>query len=161
MLIFIFELQNRFLKSILKSFYAFKYDFWWRFGCLRVIVDTFATFWKHLETFRGKKNFRFFSNFFKQFLLEFGFKMKQKLRWKIRKCEFFKNEALNWKFAWVTVLGYMLTLSDDCGDSPTMKLAMPPASNSAHKKHGFQSLSEPPMLQSWFSSPKIDFWKLF
>ena len=120
----------------------FKYGFWWRFGCPRVIMDAFATPWKHLKAFGEKKNFRIFSTFFKHFLLRFSFKMKQKWRWKNRKCNFFKNEALNWKSATVKVLGYMLTVSDDCEDPPTMKLAMPPASNSPHEIHGFQSLSE-------------------
>ena len=93
-------------------------------------LEAFGDIWR-------KKIFRFFSTFFKQFLLDFGLKMKQKLRWKNRKCGFFKNEALNWKSASVKVLGYMLTVSDDCGDPPSMKLAMPPASNSALEKHGF------------------------
>ena len=90
-----------------------------------------------LEAFGDISRKTFFSNFFKQFWLDFGFKMKQKWTWKIRKCEFFKNEALNWKSALVKVLGYMLSLSNDCGDTPSMKLAMHPASNSAHEKHGF------------------------
>ena len=129
--------RNRFLKSIFKSFHTFKYGFWLRFGCPRVIMDAFATPWKHLEAFGEKKVFRIFSSFFKHFLLHFSLKMKQKWRWKNRKCNFFKNEALNWKSATVKVLGYMLTVSDDCEDPPTMKLAMPLASNSPHEIHGF------------------------
>ena len=156
-----FEVQNLFLKSILKSFHMFKYGFWWRFRCLRAIMDAFATPWKQLEAFGEKKIFRIFSTFFKHFLLHFSFKMKQKWKWKNRKCNFFKNEALNWKSATVKVLGYMLTVSDDCEDPPTMKLVMPPASNSLHEIHGFQSLSKPVQLQSWFSSSKIGFWKVF
>ena len=55
-------------------------------------------------------------------------------KWKM---QFFKNEALNWKSATVKVLDYMLTVSDDCEDPPTMKLTMPVASNSPHEIHGF------------------------
>ena len=102
-----------------------------------MIVNTFATPWKHLETFGEKLIFRIFSIFFKQFWLDFGLQMKVEWTWKIQKFEFFKNEALNWKSASVKVLGYMLSLSDDCGDPPSMKLAMPPASNLPHEKHGF------------------------
>ena len=37
----------------------------------------------------------------------------------------------------VKVLGYMLIVCDDCDDPPTMKLAMPLASNSPHENDGF------------------------
>ena len=53
------------------------------------------------------------------------------------KMQFFQKWGLNWKFATVKVLGYMLTVSDDCEDPPTMKLAMPLASNSPHEIHDF------------------------
>ena len=130
----IFKPQNRFLKMSFKWSHTFKYGFWWLFGCPRVIGITFPSTYKLWEPFGEKNNFRIF---LKQFLLHFSLKMKQKWRWKNRKCNFFKNEALNWKSATVKVLGYMLTVSDDCEDPPTMKLAMPLASNSPHEIHGF------------------------
>ena len=79
-----------------------------------------------------------FSIFFKQFWLSFSLKVKQKWSWKNRKSDFFKNEAINQKSGTVTLLGYVLTVFQDCGDPPDLKLAMPAASNSAHEKHGFQ-----------------------
>ena len=96
------------------------------YGCICDLMEAFEGIWR-------KKSF---SNFFKHFLLHFSLKMKQKWRWKNRKCNFFKNEALNWKSATVKVLGYMLTVYDDCEDPPTMKLAMSLASNSPHENHG-------------------------
>ena len=54
------------------------------------------------------------------------------------KIRFFKNKAFNQKSGTVKLLGYVLTIFRDCGDPPDLKLAMPPASNSAHEKHGFQ-----------------------
>ena len=93
---------------------------------------------KALEKFWRKKNFDFFSIFFKQFWLSFSLKVKQKWTWKNRKSDFFKNEAFNQKSGTVKLLGYVLTVFHDCGDPPDLKLAMPPASNWAHEKHGFQ-----------------------
>ena len=151
--------RNLFLKSILKSFHTFKYGFWWLFGCPRVIGNTFPTTYKLWEPFGEKNFFRIFLTFFKQFLLHFSLKMKQKWIWKNRKSDFFKNEALNQKSGTVKPLGYVLTIFHDCGDPADVKLAMPPASNSAHEIHGFYSPSELLELQSSFSSPKIDFWK--
>ena len=103
---------------------------WSDYGCICDLLEAFGGIWR-------KKVFRIFSTFFKHFLLHFSLKMKQKWRWKNWKCNFFKNEALNWKSATVKVLGYMLTVSDDCEDPPTMKLAMPLASNLPHEIHGF------------------------
>ena len=107
----------------------------------------------------AKKKFSIFSNFLKQFLLHFSLKMKQKWIWKNRKSDFFKNEPLNQKSGTVKPLGYVLNVFHDCGDHPDLKLAMPPASNSAHENHCFYSPSELLELQSSFSRPKIDFWK--
>ena len=124
-------------------------------GCLGMPFRPPTRFGKDL----AKKKNRFFSNFLKQFLLHFSLKMKQKWIWKNRKSDFFKNEALNQKSGTVKPLGYVLTIFHDCGDPPDMKLAMPPASNSAHENHCFYSPSKLLELQSSFSSPKIDFWK--
>ena len=143
----------------LKCFHTFKYGFWWLFGCPRVIVNAFPTIYKLWERFGEKIFFRDFSNFLKQFLLHFSLKMKQKWIWKNRKSDFFKNEALNQKSGTVKPLGYVLTIFHDCRDPADVKLAMPPASYSAHEIHGFYSPSELLELQSSFSSPKIDFWK--
>ena len=85
--------------------------------------------------------------------------MKQKWTRQNRKSDFFKNEVLNQKSGTVKPLDYVLTIFHDCGDPEDVKLAMPPASNSAHEIHGFHSPSELLELQSSFSSPKIDFWK--
>ena len=112
-----------------------------------------------LGTIWRKKYFSNFLDFLKQFLLQFSFKMKQKWIWKNRKSDFFKNEALNQKSGTVKPLGYVLTVSHDCGDPPDLKLAMPPASNSAHENHCFYSPSELLELQRSFSSPKTYFWK--
>ena len=143
----------------LKWFHTFKYGFRWLLACPRVIGNTFATTYKLWERFGEKKIFRIFSTFLKQFLLHFSLKMKQKWTWKNRKSDLFKNEALNQKSGTVKPLGYVSTVFHDCGDHPDVKLAMPPASNSAHENHGFYSPSELLELQSSFSSPKIDFWK--
>ena len=139
--------------------HTFKYGFWWLFGCPRVIGNTFPTTYKLWEPFGEKNIFRIFLTFLKQFLLHFSLKMKQKWIWKNRKSDFFKNEALNQKSGSVKPLGYVLTIFHDCGDPADGKLAMPPASNSAHEIHGFYSSSELLELQSSFSSLKIDFWK--
>ena len=61
------------------------------------------------------------------FLGYFSFESEAKLRVKILKIRFFKNEALNQKSGMVKVLGYVSTVSDDCGDLGNVKLAMPPA----------------------------------
>ena len=124
-----------------------------------MIGNTFPTIYKVWEVFGEKKFFWLFSIFFKQFWLSFCLKMKQKWKRQNRKSDFFKNEALNQKSGTVKPLGYVLTVFHDCGDPPDLKLAMPPASNSAHENHCFYSTSELLELQSSFSSPKIDFWK--
>jgi len=124
----------------LESFHMFKYGFWWLFGCPKVIGSTFPTTYKPWERFGEKKIFEFFQLFLKQFLLHFSLKMKQKWTWKNRKSDFFKNEALNQKSGTVKPLGYVSTVFHDRGDPPDLKLAMPPASNSSHEKHGFQEL---------------------
>ena len=67
---------------------------------------------------------------------------------KNRKSDFFKNEALNQKSGTVKPLGYVSTVFHDRGDPPDLKLAMPPASNSAHENHGFYGLSWLLELQS-------------
>ena len=139
--------------------HTFKYGFWWLFGCSRVIGNTFPTTYKLWELFGEKNIFRIFLTFLKQFLLHFSLKMKQKWIWKNRKSDFFKNEALNQKTETVKPLVYVLTVSLDYGDPPDLKLAMPPASNSAHENHCFYSPSKLLELQGSFSSPKIDFWK--
>ena len=61
------------------------------------------------------------------FLRYFSFESEAKLRVKILKIRFFKNEALNQKSGMVKVLGYVSTVSDDCGDLGNVKLAMPSA----------------------------------
>ena len=85
-----------------------------------------------------------FSIFSWPFLLQFYAKTKPKLlekskkrSWKTRKSDFFKNEAFNQKSGTVKLFGYVLTIFRDCYDPPDLKLAMPPASNSTHEKHGF------------------------
>ena len=120
--------------------HTFRYGFWCFFGCPRVIGNTFPTTYTLWEPFGEKNIFRIFWTFLKQFLLHFSLKMKQKWIWKNRKSDFFKNEALNQKSGTVKPLGYVLTVFHDCGDSPDLKLAMPPASDSPHEKHCFQEL---------------------
>ena len=123
----IFKPQNRFLKMSLECFHTFKYDFWWLFGCSRVIGNTFPTTYKPWERFGEKKFFRIFSTFLKQFLLHFSLKMKQKWTWKNRKSDFFKNEALNQKSGTVKPLGYVLTVFHDCGDPPRLETGNAPS----------------------------------
>ena len=53
------------------------------------------------------------------------------------KMQFFQKWGPKLKSATVKVLGYMLTVSDDCEDLPTMKLTMPLAFNSPHENDGF------------------------
>ena len=62
------------------------------------------------------------------FLRYFSFESEAKLRVKIWKIRFFKNEVLNQESGKCKVLGYVSTVSDDCGDLGNVKLAMPPAS---------------------------------
>ena len=61
------------------------------------------------------------------FLRYFSFESEAKLGIKIWKIRFFKNEVLNQKSGTVKILGYVSTVSDDCGDLGNVKLAMPPA----------------------------------
>ena len=138
------------LLELQSSFSSPKIDFWkWLWNSpirSNMASDDFSDVpeWSGIH-FRPPTSFGNVNHFAKKIIFEFFwlfwsnfcFKMKQKWIWKNRKCNFFKNEALNWKSATVKVLGYMLTVSDDCEDPPTMKLAMPLASNSPHEIHGF------------------------
>ena len=68
---------------------------------------------------------------------------------------FFKKEALNQKSGTVKPLGYVSTVFHDRGDPPDLKLAMPPASNSAHEKHSFQELLRAASNWNFFEDSKI------
>ena len=62
------------------------------------------------------------------FLRYFSFESEAKLRVKIWKIRFSKTEVLNQTSDTVKVLGYVSSVSDDCGDLGNVKLAMHPAS---------------------------------
>ena len=61
------------------------------------------------------------------FLRYFSFEIEAKLTVKIWKIRFSKNEVLNQKSGTDKVLGYVSSVSDNCGDLGNVKLAMPPA----------------------------------
>ena len=61
------------------------------------------------------------------FLRYFSFESEAKLSVKIWKIRFFKNEVLNQKSGTVKVLGYVSSVSDDCGDLGNVKVPMPPS----------------------------------
>ena len=76
----IFESKSRFLKSCLKCPCELKYDFWWLFGCHRVIRDAFPIICKLMKQFGEKLFFWIFSIFSYWFWPIFSLKVKQSWR---------------------------------------------------------------------------------